>query len=104
MARNAVLTVRMDSGADRTEILRAIDTAGAFFVVKLELTPELGAANERSCLLEARRLHREPRFAGVLHFVKSLTPSGRDWLRDVVVYATVERREAAPGRGLAGNQ
>lgn len=41
MARNAVLTVRMDSGADCTEILRAIDNAGAFFVVKLKLTPEL---------------------------------------------------------------
>jgi hypothetical protein len=41
MARNAVLTVRMDSGADCTEILRAIDNAGAFFIVKLKLTPEL---------------------------------------------------------------
>jgi hypothetical protein len=41
MAGNALLTVRMDSGADCAEILRAIDNAGAFFVVKLKLTPEL---------------------------------------------------------------
>jgi Transposase DDE domain group 1 len=41
VARNAVLTVRMDSGADCSAILRAIDNAGAFFVVKLKLTPEL---------------------------------------------------------------
>lgn len=41
MARDAVLTVRMDSGADCAEILRSINDAGAFFVVKLKLTPDL---------------------------------------------------------------
>lgn len=49
--------------------------------------------SRRSCLLEARRLGREPRFAGLLHFAKSLTPAGRRWLRDVVVYAVVERAD-----------
>lgn len=49
---------------------------------------------KRSCLLEARRLQREPPFAGMLHFVKSLTPRGREWLQNVVVYGTVERRPA----------
>ena len=46
---------------------------------------------KRSCLLEARRLGREPRFAGLLHLAKSLTPRGREWLQNVVVYGTVER-------------
>ena len=41
LAGNALLTVRMDSGADCTEILRAINDAGAFFAFKLRLTPEL---------------------------------------------------------------
>ena len=46
---------------------------------------------ERSCLLEARRLGREPRFARLLHFMKGLTPGGREWLRKVVVYGVLER-------------
>jgi len=46
---------------------------------------------QRSCLLEARRLGREPPFAGLLHLAKSLTPRGREWLQNVVVYGTVER-------------
>jgi methyltransferase (TIGR00027 family) len=46
---------------------------------------------KRSCLLEARRLGREPRFAGLLHFAKSLSAQGRDWLQNLVVYGTVER-------------
>jgi Transposase DDE domain group 1 len=41
LARDARLTVRIDAGADCAEILRAIDSAGAFFIVKLKLTPEL---------------------------------------------------------------
>jgi hypothetical protein len=44
MAGNAVLTARMDSGADCAEILKEIDAAGAFFIVKLKLTPELSGA------------------------------------------------------------
>lgn len=51
----------------------------------------------RSCLLEARRLGREPRFAGLLHLIKSLSASGREWLQNVVVYGTLERdRSPAP--------
>jgi methyltransferase (TIGR00027 family) len=50
---------------------------------------------KRSCLLEARRLQREPRFAGLLHLMKSLTATGREWLQNVVVYGVVERSEAA---------
>ena len=48
----------------------------------------------RSCLLEARRLHREPPFANLLHFIKSLTPNGRQWLHDVVAYGVIERAHA----------
>jgi len=44
----------------------------------------------RSCLLEARRLHREPPLASLLYFAKSLTARGRQWLDDVVVYGVVE--------------
>lgn len=52
---------------------------------------------KRSCLLEARRLRREPRFAGLLHFAKSLTPKGREWLQNVVVYGIVERPKFSVG-------
>jgi hypothetical protein len=38
---DAVFTVRMDAGADCTDILREIEDAGAFFIVKLRLTAEL---------------------------------------------------------------
>ena len=40
----ALLTVRMDAGADCSEILREIDAAGAFFNVKLKLSPDLVGA------------------------------------------------------------
>jgi hypothetical protein len=40
----AMLTVRMDAGADCSEILREIDAAGAFFNVKLKLSADLVGA------------------------------------------------------------
>ena len=42
--RGAMLTVRMDAGADCSEILREIDAAGAFFNVKLRLSADLMGA------------------------------------------------------------
>jgi hypothetical protein len=44
LRRKATLTVRMDAGADCSKILRAIDAAGAFFNVKLKLSPDLVGA------------------------------------------------------------
>ena len=41
---DAMLTVRMDAGADCAEILREIDAAGAFFNVKLKLSADLAGA------------------------------------------------------------
>lgn len=41
---DAMLTVRMDAGADCSEILREIDAAGAFFNVKLKLSADLVGA------------------------------------------------------------
>jgi methyltransferase (TIGR00027 family) len=49
---------------------------------------------ERSCMLEAYRLGRKPRFASMLRAVKSLTAGGRKWLKTVVVYAVVQRSDA----------
>ena len=46
---------------------------------------------QRACLLEARRLRRGPRLGGLLHWVKSRTASGREWLQNIVVYGTLER-------------
>jgi methyltransferase (TIGR00027 family) len=48
---------------------------------------------QRSCMLEAQRLGREVRFARLLRAVKSLTRAGRDWLKNVVVYGVVARRD-----------
>lgn len=44
LRRKATLTVRMDAGADCSQILREIDAAGAFFNVKLKLSPDLVGA------------------------------------------------------------
>lgn len=44
MGVGAVLTTRIDAGADCAEILREIDAAGAFFIVKLRLTADLVGA------------------------------------------------------------
>jgi methyltransferase (TIGR00027 family) len=51
---------------------------------------------QRACLLEARRLGRGPRFGGLLHWLKSRTASGREWLQNVVVYGTLERAGPSP--------
>lgn len=39
-----VVTARIDSGGDCAEILNAVDQAGAFFIVKAKLNPELSGA------------------------------------------------------------
>ena len=44
LRRKATLTVRMDAGGDCSEILCAIDAAGAFFNVKLKLSADLVGA------------------------------------------------------------
>jgi hypothetical protein len=41
---SALITVRIDAGGDCTEILRAIDDKGAWFLVKLKQTPNLVGA------------------------------------------------------------
>lgn len=41
LAPNAVLTTRIDAAGDCAEIMRTVDGAGSFFIIKLKLTPEL---------------------------------------------------------------
>jgi methyltransferase (TIGR00027 family) len=50
----------------------------------------------RSAMHEAHRLGREMRFGPLLRALKSLTARGREWLRDVVVYAVMDRDGSPP--------